>query len=98
MDFAELLVAYAVLNEKKRNRMLKRVEEKFVNQDNWGITLQDYLDFFKFLQNINDVDIALTFHNMAGASIDQGKHMWHMKTIKLESRLLCYSGPIGHAW
>lgn len=28
--------------------------------------------FFRFLQNINDVDIALTVYNIAGASIDQG--------------------------
>lgn len=27
---------------------------------------------FRFLQNINDVDIALTVYNIAGASIDQG--------------------------
>lgn len=37
-----------------------------------GITKDEYLKFFHFLNNINDVDTALTFYNIAGASIDQG--------------------------
>lgn len=36
-----------------------------------GISLSDYLQFFHFLGNITDVDIALTFFNMAGAGIDK---------------------------
>ena len=38
-----------------------------------GIQLKDYLDFFLFLNNINDVDTALTFYNIAGASIEPSK-------------------------
>lgn len=37
-----------------------------------GISEDDYLKFFHFLNNINDVDTALTFYHIAGASIDQG--------------------------
>lgn len=29
------------------------------------------MNFFHFLNNINDVDTALTFYHIAGASIDQ---------------------------
>lgn len=36
-----------------------------------GISEEDYLKFFHFLSNINDVDTALTFYHIAGASIDQ---------------------------
>lgn len=36
-----------------------------------GITREDYLSFFHLLNNINDVDTALTFYHIAGASIDQ---------------------------
>ncbi|XP_026328614.1 calcium uptake protein 1 homolog, mitochondrial-like [Hyposmocoma kahamanoa] len=36
-----------------------------------GITKEDYLKFFHLLNNINDVDTALTFYHIAGASIDQ---------------------------
>lgn len=41
--------------------------------DSFGITQEDYLHFFHFLNNINDVDTALTFYHIAGASIDQGE-------------------------
>lgn len=37
-----------------------------------GISKDEYLKFFHFLNNINDVDTALTFYHIAGASIDQG--------------------------
>lgn len=38
-----------------------------------GISRIDYLKFFHFLNNINDVDTALTFYHIAGASIDPGE-------------------------
>lgn len=39
-----------------------------------GITFEEVENFFTFLKNINDVDTALSFYHMAGASIDKGKH------------------------
>lgn len=50
--------------------MLKRVK-KYFNDNAKGINKEDYLRFFHFLNNINDVDTALTFYHIAGASIDQ---------------------------
>lgn len=69
-DFAELLLAYAGYPAKKKSRMLKRVKKTF-RDHGVGITKDDYLKFFHFLNNINDVDTALTFYHIAGASIDQ---------------------------
>lgn len=37
-----------------------------------GITFQEVENFFTFLKNVNDVDTALSFYHMAGASIDKG--------------------------
>lgn len=37
-----------------------------------GITFQEYLNFFEVLKYINDVDTALMFYHVAGASIDKG--------------------------
>lgn len=48
-----------------------------------GITKQDYLDFFHFLNNIQDVDTALTFYHIAGASIDQLTLKHVAKTVAL---------------
>ncbi|XP_073951155.1 calcium uptake protein 1 homolog, mitochondrial-like isoform X1 [Choristoneura fumiferana] len=69
-DFAELLLAYAGYPAKKKARMLKRVKKAF-RDHGVGITKDDYLNFFHLLNNINDVDTALTFYHIAGASIDQ---------------------------
>ncbi|PRD33162.1 UNVERIFIED_CONTAM: Calcium uptake protein 1-like protein [Trichonephila clavipes] len=70
VDFADLLLTYAGLSEKKHVKMLKR-----------GISLDDYLLFFHFLNDINDVDTALTFYHIAGASIDQATLKHVAKTV-----------------
>ncbi|KAF5288849.1 hypothetical protein FQA39_LY03728 [Lamprigera yunnana] len=69
-DFTDLLLAYSGFPEKKKIRMLKRVKRSFRDHGH-GISREDYLNFFHFLNNINDVDTALTFYHIAGASIDE---------------------------
>ncbi|CAG0890666.1 unnamed protein product [Darwinula stevensoni] len=77
-EFASLLVAYSGFSPKRKQRILKRVKKHFKDHP-IGISLDEYLEFFKFLSNINDVDTALTFYHIAGASIDQAtlKHVAH---------------------
>ncbi|XP_060517898.1 calcium uptake protein 1 homolog, mitochondrial isoform X5 [Cylas formicarius] len=79
-DFAELLLAYAGYPQKKKARMLKRVKKTFRDHGK-GVSKQDYLNFFHFLNNINDVDTALTFYHIAGASIDQATLKHVAKTV-----------------
>ncbi|XP_034129656.1 calcium uptake protein 1 homolog, mitochondrial isoform X2 [Drosophila guanche] len=81
-DFAELLLAYAGYPLKKKQKKLKRVKRRFRDHGT-GISKQDYLDFFHFLNNINDVDTALTFYFIAGASIDQQTLQHVAKTVAL---------------
>lgn len=75
-EFAELLLAYAGYPAKKKSKMMKRVRKEYQDKS-IGISQKDYLDFFNFLNNINDVDTALTFYHIAGASIEPGtlKHV-----------------------
>ncbi|XP_012259916.2 calcium uptake protein 1 homolog, mitochondrial isoform X3 [Athalia rosae] len=80
VDFTELLLAYAGYPEKKKARMLKRVKKTF-RENPKGISKEDYLSFFHFLNNINDVDTALTFYHIAGASIDQATLKHVAKTV-----------------
>ncbi|CAG9854723.1 unnamed protein product [Phyllotreta striolata] len=79
-DFTELLLAYAGYPQKKKARMLKRVKKTFRDHGQ-GISKEDYLNFFHFLNNINDVDTALTFYHIAGASIDQQTLKHVAKTV-----------------
>ncbi|KAJ8668802.1 hypothetical protein QAD02_000061 [Eretmocerus hayati] len=67
--FTELLLAYAGLPEDEKSKIIKRVKETFKSSSQ-GISKEEYLRFFHFLNNINDVDTALMFYNVAGASID----------------------------
>ncbi|XP_064080454.1 calcium uptake protein 1 homolog, mitochondrial-like isoform X6 [Macrobrachium nipponense] len=69
-EFAELLLAYGGYTTNKKAKMLKRVKKAFKGEASLGISRDDYLKFFHFLNNINDVDTALTFYHIAGASID----------------------------
>ncbi|KAH0539883.1 hypothetical protein KQX54_009460 [Cotesia glomerata] len=79
-DFTELLLAYASYSKDKRMKILKRVKKQF--RDNLqGVSKEDYLKFFNFLNNINDVAITLTFYHIAGASIDQATLKHVMRTI-----------------
>lgn len=80
VDFAELMLAYAGYSDKKKSKKLKRVKKRFRDHGH-GITLKEYLDFFHFLNNINDVDTALTFYHIAGASIDQATLKHVAKTV-----------------
>lgn len=48
-----------------------------------GVSKEDYLNFFHFLNNINDVDTALTFYHIAGASIDQATLKHVAKTVAM---------------
>ncbi|XP_072745594.1 calcium uptake protein 1 homolog, mitochondrial isoform X2 [Anoplolepis gracilipes] len=80
VDFTELLLAYAGYSAKKKAKMLKRVKKTF-KEDPKGISKEEYLKFFHFLNNINDVDTALTFYHIAGASIDQATLKHVAKTV-----------------
>ncbi|EFN68144.1 Calcium-binding atopy-related autoantigen 1 [Camponotus floridanus] len=80
VDFTELLLAYAGYSAKKKAKMLKRVKKTF-KENPKGISKEEYLKFFHFLNNINDVDTALTFYHIAGASIDQATLKHVAKTV-----------------
>ncbi|XP_058826411.1 calcium uptake protein 1 homolog, mitochondrial-like isoform X2 [Topomyia yanbarensis] len=81
-DFAELLLAYAGYPQKKKVKKIKRVKKRF-RDHGAGVSKEDYLNFFHFLNNINDVDTALTFYHIAGASIDQATLKHVAKTVAM---------------
>jgi len=70
-DFADLLIAYAGFNTKKKSKMLRRVRKNYDEENSPGVSLLDYLNFYQVLYSINDIDTALTFYHIAGAPIER---------------------------
>jgi len=70
-DFADLLIAYAGFNTKKKSKMLRRVRKNYDEETAPGVSLTDYLNFYQVLYSINDIDTALTFYHIAGAPIER---------------------------
>merc|ERR1719158_486281 len=74
-DFADLLIAYAGFQPKKKAKMLRRVRKAYAREEGedetQGVRLVDYLNFYQVLYSINDIDTALTFYHIAGAPIER---------------------------
>ncbi|XP_029464985.1 calcium uptake protein 1, mitochondrial isoform X2 [Rhinatrema bivittatum] len=68
-QFGSMLLAYSGVQSKKLTHMLKQLKKHF--KDAEGLTFEEVENFFTFLKNINDVDTALSFYHMAGASLDK---------------------------
>ncbi|KAM7169684.1 calcium uptake protein 1, mitochondrial isoform 1-T1 [Macrochelys suwanniensis] len=68
-QFGGMLLAYSGVQSKKLTLMLKQLRKHF--QEGEGLTFEEVESFFTFLKNINDVDTALSFYHMAGASLDK---------------------------
>ncbi|XP_051897271.1 calcium uptake protein 1, mitochondrial isoform X3 [Pristis pectinata] len=78
-QFGRMLLAYSGVQSKKLKAMLKSIKKQF--KDAEGITFEEVENFFTFLKNINDVDTALSFYHMAGASIDKATMKQVARTV-----------------
>lgn len=73
-DFAQSLLAYSGLPDRKVKKMLKRIKKAYPPAEaakSQGVAFDDYRSFYNFLRNIHDIDVALTFYHIAGSSIDK---------------------------
>ncbi|XP_029962037.1 calcium uptake protein 1, mitochondrial isoform X2 [Salarias fasciatus] len=68
-QFGGMLLAYSGVQSRKLKQMQKGLKKMF--KDAQGVTFEELENFFTFLKNVNDVDTALSFYHMAGASIDK---------------------------
>ncbi|XP_047458520.1 calcium uptake protein 1, mitochondrial isoform X3 [Mugil cephalus] len=68
-QFGGMLLAYSGVQSRKLTQMQRGLKKMF--KDAQGITFEEVENFFTFLKNVNDVDTALSFYHMAGASIDK---------------------------
>ena len=54
-----------------------------------GITFKDYLDFFRFMRNISEAELALSFHNAAGKPIDPGISLFLLHFLGVTPNCCC---------
>ncbi|XP_008834853.1 calcium uptake protein 1, mitochondrial isoform X6 [Nannospalax galili] len=78
-QFGGMLLAYSGVQSKKLTTMQKQLKKHF--KDGKGLTFQEVENFFTFLKNINDVDTALSFYHMAGASLDKATMQQVARTV-----------------
>jgi len=76
MSFANLLLTYSSMPALEKIATIKRIKEKYRKSDR-GVTLAEFMAFFKFVQQVPTIDMALTFHFLAGADISRStlKHI-----------------------
>ncbi|XP_042624362.1 calcium uptake protein 1, mitochondrial [Cyprinus carpio] len=78
-QFGGMLLAYSGVQSRKLKQMQKNLKRMF--KDAQGITFEEVENFFTFLKNVNDVDTALSFYHMAGASIDKATMKQVARTV-----------------
>uniref|UniRef100_A0AAY4DYR6 Calcium uptake protein 1, mitochondrial n=1 Tax=Denticeps clupeoides TaxID=299321 RepID=A0AAY4DYR6_9TELE len=78
-QFGGMLLAYSGVQSRKLKQMQKGLKKMF--KDAQGITFEEVESFFTFLKNVNDVDTALSFYHMAGASIDKATMKQVARTV-----------------
>lgn len=67
---AERLLTYSCQSTLQKIHNLRRIKKKYGRQG-VGISLDDFLTFHYFLQNVSVIDAALEFYYLAGADISQ---------------------------
>lgn len=78
-QFGGMLLAYSGVQSRKLKLMQKNLKRMF--KDAQGITFEEVENFFTLLKNVNDVDTALSFYHMAGASIDKATMKQVARTV-----------------
>ncbi|KAH8313247.1 hypothetical protein KR067_003042, partial [Drosophila pandora] len=78
LDFAKLVLSFKS-SRSERHQALKRVREKY-GQKMQGITKAEFIDFFRLVKELDSVDMALSFHYLAGADISS-KTLRHIAEV-----------------
>nr|AEH59633.1 MIP31606p [Drosophila melanogaster] len=88
LDFAKVVLGLRK-SRSERREILKRVKKKFGQMDH-GITLEEFLAFFRFVRDVSIMDNALAFYYFTGADISPKtmRHIAYVVTgVKLSQHL-----------
>ncbi|KAH8358864.1 hypothetical protein KR093_002963, partial [Drosophila rubida] len=78
--FSSLLMSYTGMPLSVKLATMQRIREKYRYSEE-GVTLDEFMAFFKFVENIPKIDVALTFHFLAGADISRSTLMHITKIV-----------------
>jgi Ca2+-binding EF-hand superfamily protein len=78
MSFCQMILAYAGFPAAKNKKMLKNITNAY-GDSTVGIELKEYESFFQVLRSINEIDTALKFYAIAGASVDKGIFLFNFE-------------------
>lgn len=73
VDFAKILLRYTYLDTEEYDSFLERLLDRV--KDEQGITFDEFRDFCRFLNNLDDFSIAMRMYTLADRAISKGKHI-----------------------
>lgn len=72
-DFAKILLRYTYLNTEEYDAYLERLMDRI--KEERGITFDEFRDFCRFLNNLEDFAIAMRMYTLADRAISQSTHI-----------------------
>lgn len=72
-DFAKILLRYTYLNTEEYDAYLERLMDRIKKER--GITFDEFRDFCRFLNNLEDFAIAMRMYTLADRAISQSTHI-----------------------
>lgn len=70
VDFAKILLRYTYLDTDEYDSFLERLLDRV--KDEQGITFNEFRDFCRFLNNLEDFAIAMRMYTLADRAISKG--------------------------
>lgn len=70
VDFAKILLRYTYLDTEEYDSFLERLLDRV--KDEQGITFDEFRDFCRFLNNLDDFSIAMRMYTLADRAISKG--------------------------
>lgn len=70
LRFANLLLAYARIPGHRKKEILQRTYARY-KDNRRGVTLEEFMSFFKFIQHLPVIQTALSYHILAGAGVSR---------------------------
>lgn len=90
VDFAKILLRYTYLDTEEYDSFLERLLDRV--KDEQGITFDEFRDFCRFLNNLDDFSIAMRMYTLADRAISKGKffHIYYIYIILLLYSLILF--------